>query len=94
LVLVITIAVLSTVVGLHSVVSGVIVELGDIGTAIGHANQSLIVTGFGSVGTDDCPWKAKTEGWRVVDEVDVCDDGGNMHKNYVVCDFGSEMTIP
>ena len=63
LVMVMTIAVLSTVVGLHSVVGGVITELGDIGTAIGHANQSMLVTGFGVAGDPgNCPWKAKVAG--------------------------------
>jgi len=66
LVLVATIAVIGLVVGLAEVASGVNEELEDVGSAVGHVNQSFIVEGSRG-------HKATTGDSRFQDVLDNCD---------------------
>ena len=71
LVLVLSIAVLSMIVGLAEVASAVNTELNDVANAIGALNQSFSVTGFGS--TTLTKVKAYTFGSGWTDTIDDCD---------------------
>ena len=71
LVLVLTIAVLSMVVGLTEVATAINTELNDVANAFGALNQSYAVTGFGSL-THGKP-KGFTAGSGWTDSIDDCD---------------------
>ena len=71
LVLVLTIGVLSMIVGLSEVASAVNTELNDLSNAIGALNQSYAVGGFS--GADGTKTKAITSGTTFHDGVDDCD---------------------
>ena len=77
LILVSTVVVLGLIVGLSEVAHGVNQELEDVGSAIGHINQSYKYTGFTGA-------KGKQIGSRFFDAADECDsqfdiscDGGH-----------------
>ncbi len=67
LVLVLTIAVLAMVVGLHAVAKAVTYELGDLGAAFGAINQSYTFDGF--TNNNHSAWT----GSAYLDESDDCD---------------------
>ena len=69
LVLVITIAVLAMVVGLHSVAKAVTFELGDLATAFGALEQSYEYSGFSHSNGDH----SKVKGSGYADAQDDCD---------------------
>lgn len=75
LVLVLTIAVLSMIVGLHELAAGVVHELADVGDAIGHLDQSYSVSGFSAPHTilllGD---KSRTSASAFTDSPDDCDN--------------------
>lgn len=71
LVLVLTIGVLSMIVGLSEVASAVVTELNDVSNAIGALNQSFAVTGFS--GSDGTKTKSVTAGATFHDSIDNCD---------------------
>lgn len=81
LVLVLTIAVLATIVGLSEVAVAINTELNDVSNAVGALNQSYAYTGFFAAGNliiiDDQPPVRKTKssvaGSRFDDAVDDCD---------------------
>lgn len=81
LVLVLTVTVLATIVGLSEVAVAVNTELNDVSNAIGALNQSYAFTGFSAAGNliiiDDQPPGRKTKsfvaGSRFDDAVDDCD---------------------
>lgn len=71
LVLVLTICVLSMVVGLAEVASAINTELNDVSNAFGALNQSYSVTGFGNPKLPKI--KAFTFGSSFLDTIDDCD---------------------
>lgn len=71
LVLVLSIAVLTMIVGLAELATAINSELNDVSNAFGAMNQSFSVTGFGS--TRLAKIKAYTFGSSWVDAVDDCD---------------------
>ena len=71
LVLVLSIAVLTMVVGLAEVATAINTELNDVANAFGSLNQSFAVTGFGS--TTLTKIKAFTFGSSFIDTIDTCD---------------------
>ena len=71
LVLVLSIAVLTMIVGLSEVAVAITTELNDAGKAFGALNQSFAVTGFGS--RTSTKIKAYTFGSSWIDTVDDCD---------------------
>lgn len=75
LVLVLTICVISMIVGLTELTSSVVQELNDVGDAIGSVNQSYFFGGFASRKTFDTnAFKAFTVGSVFVDFGDDCDN--------------------
>ena len=72
LVLVLTIAVLTMIVGLAEVATAVNTELNDVANAIGSFNQTFTVTGFGSA-SGHPKVKAYTFGFGWLDTIDDCD---------------------
>ena len=72
LVLVLTIAVLSMVVGLSEVAVAVNTELNDLGNAIGALNHSYAITGYRSTGSNN-KVKAWFAGSTFIDQIDDCD---------------------
>lgn len=75
LVLVLTIAVLGTIVGLSHVVMAVNQELNDVAQAIGSLNQSFSFTGFKCCPCQSGGLSAATAGSRFLDTTDTCDNG-------------------
>jgi len=73
LVLVLTIAVLSMIVGLNELASGVITELADVSDAIGHLDQTYSYTSFRSLKLDETD-KSRVVGSAFKDEPDSCDN--------------------
>jgi len=75
LVLVMTIGVLSMVVGLAAVRDSVVHELNDVSHAVGAVSQSYGVSGLqkSSGGYDDCGTHAYIEGFGFNDNADECD---------------------
>lgn len=71
LVLVLTIAVLSMVVGLAEVATAINTELNDVANAFGALNQTFSVTGFGSGSLTKVKGFTYGSGWR--DTIDDCD---------------------
>jgi len=71
LVLVMSICVLTMVVGLAEVATAINTELNDVANAFGAINQTYSVTGFGTL-TIGKP-KAFTVGWGWTDTIDDCD---------------------
>jgi hypothetical protein len=71
LVLVMTILVLGTIVGLSEVSVAVVTELNDVGHAIGSLSQSFAFTGFHSQG--DGKKKSFFSGSKNIDYHDTCD---------------------
>lgn len=84
LVLVLTIAVLSMIVGLAEVSTAVITELNDISNAIGFLDQSYFLTGFGA--RSGVKPKAWTNGASFVDHTDDCDTNTTCD---IVCAAGT-----
>jgi len=77
LVLVLTITVLSMMVGLHELASGVIHELADVSESIGHLDQSYVLSGFASEKSDTqgaTQYKSAYGGSNFADAQDNCDD--------------------
>ena len=72
LVLIGTILVLGMIVGLVSLQSAVVQELGDIASAFGDLNQSYETSGFASTKSAGT-FKARTFGNEYTDGVDACD---------------------
>ncbi|QDT37958.1 branched-chain amino acid aminotransferase [Stratiformator vulcanicus] len=68
IVLVLTIAVLSVVVGLNAVAKAVVFELADVASAIGAVSQSFHVEGFHNEHGNAC-----TDGFGFQDRSDECD---------------------
>ena len=73
LVLVMTIAVLSLIVGLNELAAGVVSELADVSDAIGHLDQSYSYTSFRSLKLDSTD-KSRVSGSAFKDEPDSCDN--------------------
>ncbi len=80
LILISTIVVVGLIVGLSEVAHGVNQELEDVGSAIGHVNQSFKYTGFTGA-------KGRHVGSRFIDFADECDNqfdincnGGSFHE--------------
>lgn len=73
LVLVLTIGVLSTIVGLNELASAVVSELADVSDAIGHIDQSYSYTSFRSLKLDNSD-KSRVQGSAFKDEPDACDN--------------------
>lgn len=78
LVLVLTIAVLGSVVGLSSVAIAVNQEMKDVGNAFGGMNQSYGFTGFWG-----CSRLSFTSGSGFIDDPDVCNGTASVVGNYV-----------
>lgn len=73
LVLVLTIAVLSLVVGLSEVAFGVAHELADISDAVGNISQSYSYSGMSSNKTTTGGTKSEWDGSAFIDNADECD---------------------
>jgi len=84
IVLVLTIAVISVVVGLNAVAKAVVFELADVAQAIGAVSQSFFVEGFHNEHGNAC-----TDGFGFNDQSDECDcaviftNGGGVKVNTV-----------
>lgn len=75
LVLVLTIAVLSMIVGLNELASGIIHELADVGDAFGHLDQSYTVSSFASPHTlPPGGDKSRVSASLFIDAPDDCDN--------------------
>lgn len=74
LVLVLTIAVVSMIVGLSEVAYGVVQELNDVGDSIGGLNQSYEFRGFQALADSGSIRKAAYNGSFFADVRDVCDN--------------------
>ena len=73
LVLILTVALLATIVGLSEIAVAVNTELNDISNAIGALNQSYAYTGFDSIDPISEKEKSYYSGSRFEDAVDDCD---------------------
>ena len=73
LTLVLTIGVLSMIVGLSEVATAVITELNDVSNAIGALNQSYAFTGFSGVDAGGGKTKSIMSGTTFHDSIDDCD---------------------
>jgi hypothetical protein len=71
LVLVLTIAVLAMIVGLHEVAAAITFELNDIGNAIGALRQDYMYSGFRSQANGLV--KSAVAGSAFLDDPDICD---------------------
>lgn len=74
LVLILTIVVLSLVVGLSELAHGIVQELNDVGDALGNLNQSYYFGGFAASKTFGSGFKAFTVGSEFTDVIDECDN--------------------
>ena len=91
LVLVLTVAVLSMIVGLNELAAGVVHELADVGDAIGHLDQSYFVSGFASHKTGgQRRFKSRVSGSRFTDHVDECDNCSGRQNLSCAAPFGNE----
>ncbi len=89
LVLILTILVLGTIVGLAEVAKAVNTELNDVSNAIGRLDQSYFFAGYKS-GTGGAKGISETAGARYTDGVDDCDLNGTCE---IVCS-GSNCNTP
>jgi hypothetical protein len=91
LVLVLTIAVLSVIVGLHEAVGAAITELTDFSAALGAMNQSYMFTGFQSLSDScgPCKIKSKVYGSTWEDGRDMCDEDDGS-QDMLVCEIVGE----
>ena len=73
LVLVLTIVILSLVVGLTELAVAINGELNDVANGIGALNQEYSYTGFRSIDATTSRFKSAAGGSRFTDGVDICD---------------------
>jgi len=93
LVLVLTVAVLSMIVGLNELAAGVVHELADVGDAIGHMDQSYFVSGFAShktIGHGHGQFKSRVSASRFTDNADDCDNCSGAQSLSCAGAFGNE----
>lgn len=88
IVLIITVAVLSLIVGLSELAFGVVQELDDIGNAVGKLTQSYEYTGFHSYKTVGGTQQVKSRYWgsRFRDAPDACDGNCSGVSEIACCD--------
>lgn len=84
LVLVLTIGVLSMIVGLNELASAGVSELSDVSNAIGHIDQSYSFTSYRSL-KDDRTDKSRLAGSAFKDEPDACDNDCSGTADVVDC---------
>lgn len=85
--LVLTIAVLATIVGLSECAVAINTELNDVSNAIGSLNQSFVFTGFKSF--DRHKTKSFVFGSRFHDQIDDCDKNESCEIVCGTCNVGN-----
>ncbi len=78
LILIVSIAVLGTIVGLATLRNSVVQEFGDLATAIGSLNQSYEYTGNDWTDPKCSGASASVPGSSYTDQPDFCDEGGDQ----------------